>query len=76
MARGTKGFDATASVLFALSLGLAGCGDLPWNPDHWGLDHLDPFATNGRDGGGMPLNYDTLMRVGAVSRAGGTFRMP
>ena len=74
MARGTKGPDAAASVLFALSLiGLTGCGDLPWNPDHWGLDRLDPFATNGRDGGGIPLNYETLMRVAAASRAGGDF---
>ena len=74
MARGTKGLDAAASVLFALSLiGLTGCGEIPWNPDRWGLDRLDPFATNGRDGGGIPLDYDTLMRIGAASRAGGDF---
>src|ERR1700730_14142135 len=72
MARGIKGLDAAASVLFALSLvGLTGCGDLPWNPDHWGLDRLDPFAPSGRDGGVFPLGYATLMRLGAASRAGG-----
>jgi Flp pilus assembly protein TadD len=72
MARGMKGIDAAASVLFALSLvGLTGCGEIPWDPDRWGLDRLDPFATNGRDGGGIPLSYDTLMRLGAAARASG-----
>ncbi len=64
--RGKKGFSLAALTLSALfSVGLVGCQDAPWQ--------LDPFATNGRDGGGIPLNYDTLMRVGAASRAVGDF---
>jgi len=64
--RGKKGFSLAALTLSALfSVGLVGCQDAPWQ--------LDPFATNGRDGGGIPLNYDTLMRIGAASRAGGDF---
>jgi Flp pilus assembly protein TadD len=57
-------FDAAASALFALGLiALAGCEDAPW--------HLDPLSINGRDGGGSPLNYATLMRIGAAAHAGG-----
>jgi len=57
-------FNATASLLFALGLlGLGGCEDAPV--------HLDPLATNGRDGGGAPLDYSTLMRIGAAAHAGG-----
>jgi len=59
-----KRFDAAASVIFALGLiVLAGCEDAPW--------HLDPLAINGRDGGGPPVNYSTLMRIGAAAHAGG-----
>ncbi len=57
-------FNATASLLIALSVvALAGCEDSPI--------HLDPLAVNGRDGGGAPLNYDTMMRIGAAAHAGG-----
>jgi Flp pilus assembly protein TadD len=59
-----KRFDAAASAIFALGLVvLAGCEDAPW--------HLDPLAINGRDGGGPPANYATLMRIGAAAHAGG-----
>lgn len=59
-----KRFDAAASFLFALGLvALTGCEDLPW--------HLDPLAINGRDGGGQPVGYATLMRIGAAAHAGG-----
>ena len=66
----TKGSGATASALFALSLALTGCEDIPWNPDRWGLDRLDVLSVNGRTGD-VPMNYDTLMRLGAAARASG-----
>ncbi len=65
-----KGSGAATSVLFALSLALIGCEDIPWNPDRWGLDHIDVLAVNGRDGD-APMDYDTLMRIGAAARASG-----
>ena len=59
-----KRFDAAAYLFLALGLvGLPGCEDAPW--------HLDPLSINGRDGGGQPLNYATLMRIGAAAHAGG-----
>jgi Flp pilus assembly protein TadD len=59
-----KRFGAAASVLFALgSVMLAGCEDVPW--------HTDPLSVNGRDGAGQPVNYVTLMRIGAAAHAGG-----
>ena len=59
-----KRFDAAACLIVALGLVvLTGCEDAPW--------HLDPLAINGRDGGGPPLNYATLMRIGAAAHAGG-----
>src|SRR5229473_1182251 len=64
-----KRFDATASLLLALGVGvLAGCGDLPWQ--------LDAFKLNGPLNGhgvGASLDYPTLMRVGAAAEAGGDF---
>ena len=57
-------FTLVAFVLSALSsVGLVGCEDAPW--------HLDPLSTNGRDGGGAPLDYGTLMHLGAAARAVG-----
>src|SRR5437868_2851388 len=51
-------------IVVALICGvLAGCEDAQW--------HLDPLAINGRDGGGSPLDYPTLMHIGAAARAGG-----
>jgi Flp pilus assembly protein TadD len=63
-----KRFDAVASGLFALGLLLTGCEDLPViiNPLQ-----LNPLDINGRDGGGKPLDYPTLMRIGAAAHAGG-----
>ena len=59
-----KRFDAAAAVLFALGLVvLAGCEDSPFR--------LDPLSTNGRDGGGPPVSYAALMRIGAAAHAGG-----
>ena len=58
-----KRFDA-ASVVFALGLVvLTGCEDVPFN--------LDPLGITGRDGGGPPLGYPALMRIGASAHAGG-----
>lgn len=59
-----KRFDAAASIVLALGLVvLAGCENVPW--------HLDPLSVNGRDGGGRPVGYATLMRIGAAAHAGG-----
>ncbi|MBV9824460.1 MAG: tetratricopeptide repeat protein [Alphaproteobacteria bacterium] len=57
-----KRFGAAATLFCALSL-LAGCEDAPW--------HIDPLDVNGRDGGGTPLSYSTLMRIGAAAHAAG-----
>lgn len=63
-ARRMKRFYAAASLLLAFGpVMLTGCEDSPL--------HLDPLAINGRDGGGKPVNYDTLMRIGAAAHAGG-----
>ncbi len=59
-----KRFDAAACLIVALgTVVLTGCEDVPW--------HLDPLTINGRDGGGTPLGYSTLMRIGAAAHAGG-----
>jgi Flp pilus assembly protein TadD len=59
-----KRFGAAASLIVAVGLVmLTGCEDAPW--------HLDPLAINGRDGGGSPVGYSSLMRIGAASHAGG-----
>jgi Flp pilus assembly protein TadD len=59
-----KRFEAAAYILFALWLVvLTGCEDAPWR--------LDPFGIDGRDGGGQPVGYAALMRIGAAARAGG-----
>ena len=55
-------------VPIAASLGvllLAGCADF--------AHYLDPWATNGRDGGGAVASYSALMRIGAAAEAGGDF---
>jgi Flp pilus assembly protein TadD len=63
-----KRFDAIASGIFALGLVLTGCEELPVvvNPLQ-----LSPLDIQGRDGGGKPLDYPTLMRIGAAAHAGG-----
>jgi Flp pilus assembly protein TadD len=42
---------------------LSGCSQFP----HF----LDPWAVDGRDGGGAVLTYPALMRIGAAAQAGG-----
>ncbi|HTV90203.1 MAG TPA: tetratricopeptide repeat protein, partial [Stellaceae bacterium] len=55
---------AAASVLIALSsVALCGCEQSVINPD--------PLAINGRDGGGRPVSYDTMMRLAADAHAAG-----
>jgi Flp pilus assembly protein TadD len=46
-------------------LALSGCEPFPL--------HLDPLSVNGRDGGGAPPSYDSLMRIGAAARSGGDY---
>ena len=59
-----KGRKAATSIFVALSCAvLVACEDVPW--------HIDPLAINSRDGGSSPLDYPTLMRIGAAARAGG-----
>jgi Flp pilus assembly protein TadD len=53
-------------VPFGATLGfllLSGCADSP--------HYFDPWATNGRDGGGAVLTYPALMRIAAATQAGG-----
>jgi Flp pilus assembly protein TadD len=35
--------------------------------------HLDPLSVNGRDGGGAPVSYAALMRIGKAARDGGDY---
>jgi len=57
-------FETAAAMVLAASLfALAGCEDAPI--------HIDPLAVNGRDGGGLPISYNSLMRIGAAAHAGG-----
>src|SRR5438067_9811038 len=66
----TKGSGAVASALLALGMALTGCEDLPWKLDLGVLVWLDFLSVNGRTGD-VPMNYDTLMRLGAAARASG-----
>jgi Flp pilus assembly protein TadD len=67
-----KRFDAAASTLFALGLlSLAGCEQVPMQGMTPVMHVVDPLTINGRDGGGQPLDYATLMRIGAAAHAGG-----
>jgi Flp pilus assembly protein TadD len=59
-----NGLNAAVSVLCALGLTtLCACEQ--------SAIRLDPLTVDGRDGGGQPLSYDTLMRIGAASHASG-----
>jgi Flp pilus assembly protein TadD len=59
-----KRVDAVAAVALVLGLAaLTGC--------EGATVRLDPLATDGRDGGGKPAGYATLMRIGAAAHAGG-----
>ncbi len=52
-------------VLAVAVSALGGCEPFPF--------HLDPLSVNGRDGGGAPPSYDSLMRIGAAARSGGDY---
>jgi Flp pilus assembly protein TadD len=55
-------------IFFTITLtvtALAGCQPFPV--------HLDPLGVNGRDGGGAPVSYAALMRIGNAARAGGDY---
>jgi Flp pilus assembly protein TadD len=56
---------AAGLLLLSAVLALAGCAP--------SRVHLDPLNVNGRDGGGPPLSYPALMRVGDVARHAGDF---
>src|SRR5512142_330930 len=59
-----KRLDAAASIFVVLGLvALAGCEDTRIN--------VDPLSINGRDGGGRPVDYAGLMRIGAAAHAAG-----
>ena len=60
-ARRAKGATPLGAALALLLL--AGCSAFP--------RYLDPWATNGRDGGGAVVSYPALMRIGAAAQAGG-----
>ena len=63
-----KRFDAAACGLVALGLLLTGCENVAVVQSPM---QLSPLDVNGRDGGGKPLDYATLMRVAAAAHAGG-----
>ena len=65
-----KNSGVAACALLALTVSLTGCETVPWNPERWGADRLDVLSTEGRTGS-APMNYETLMRLGAAARAGG-----
>jgi Flp pilus assembly protein TadD len=61
-----KRFDAAASVFLLVGLAaLGGCENAAPTV------HFDPLSINGRDGGGKPVTYDGLMRLGAAAHAAG-----
>jgi hypothetical protein len=55
--------SATLFFAFAVVALVGGCEPFPL--------HTDPLSINGRDGGGPPLSYDALMRIGTAARNGG-----
>jgi len=60
-------FQSAAAFTLVLSLiGLAGCQDTP-------SLHLDPLATNGRDGSAPSVGYDGVMRIAAAARRAGDY---
>jgi Flp pilus assembly protein TadD len=65
-----KNSGVAACALLALTMSLTGCENVPWNPERWGADRIDVLSTEGRTGS-APMNYETLMRLGAAARAGG-----
>jgi Flp pilus assembly protein TadD len=64
-----KRVDAAASLFLALGvLALTGCESSVLQVP---FINLDPINTGGRDGGGKPIDYAALMRIGAAAHAGG-----
>src|ERR1051325_1650676 len=63
-----KNSAVAACALLALAMSLTGCENIPWNPDRWGAERIDVLSTEGRTGS-VPMNYDTLMRLGAGARS-------
>jgi Flp pilus assembly protein TadD len=60
-----KRFDAAASAFFMVGLAaLGGCSETP-------SLRIDPLTIDGRDGGGKPITYDGVMRLGAAAHASG-----
>jgi Flp pilus assembly protein TadD len=60
-----KRFDAAASIFFIVgTVALGGCTETA-------VVHLDPLTIDGRDGGGKPVSYDGVMRLGAAAHAAG-----
>jgi len=72
-ALGMKRLDAVASAVAVLGLiAVTGCQDAAVQVTPLSIGGgIDPLSINGRDGGGKPLNYDALMRIGAAAHAGG-----
>jgi Flp pilus assembly protein TadD len=58
-----KDFPRPVCLALVGLLVLGGCTPSPVN--------YDPLAVNGRDGGGKPVTYAELMRIGAAAHAGG-----
>src|SRR5579875_3684248 len=56
---------ATGLLLSSAIVALGGCAPSPL--------HLDPLNTSGRDGGGPPLTYPALMRIGDAAYHAGDF---
>ena len=61
--RNSKTLAAAGFLLSSAVLALGGCAP--------SRIHLDPLNVNGRDGGGPPLTYPDLMRIGGVARHAG-----
>ncbi|MGH7039846.1 MAG: tetratricopeptide repeat protein [Stellaceae bacterium] len=63
--RTPKVLAAAGLLLCSATLALGGCVRTPV--------HTDPLNVNGRDGGGPPLTYPALMRIGDAAREAGDF---
>lgn len=58
--------SAFALGLLSSLVGLAACQDVP-------STHLDPLATNGREGNAPDIGYPAVMRVAAAARTAGDY---
>lgn len=67
--RRTRRRKAVPSIGASLGLLLlTGCADIAEF-----AHYIDPWSTDGRDGGGAVMGYPALMRIGAAAQAGGDF---